>query len=327
MIEQLGHKLWAADGGGLRCEVCEHRWKTTPVNQCPGVPWYEWESAPEGLLTKTQAHGQGLRLKKGAVPSGCIWYAKKQSWIWLYALDQTEERPAPTEKQVAAAQKAREKQQALRTCKKCGREMDSRRDLEAGVCAVCWHIDFLETVRQGAVDWARALLLAPDNWVILDTETTGLDYGSEIVQIAILDPASGEGYQTLVRPEKAIPAEATAVHGITDEMVADAPIWPEIWQRVAKLVSDKIVVTYNAAFDRNMLAWAERQYEFKLQPRDWQCAMEWYAQWYGEWSEYHRSFRWQRLPGGDHSALGDCRATLELIQRMAAVQESEESDG
>jgi DNA polymerase-3 subunit epsilon len=47
------------------------------------------------------------------------------------------------------------------------------------------------------------------------------------------------------------------------------------------------------------------------------CAMQRYAEWYGEWNDYFGSFRWQRLEGGDHSALGDCRATLELIRKMA----------
>ena len=37
----------------------------------------------------------------------------------------------------------------------------------------------------------------------------------------------------------------------------------------------------------------------------------------GQWDDYYQNYRWQRLPEGDHSALGDCRATLEVIRRMA----------
>jgi DNA polymerase-3 subunit epsilon len=48
------------------------------------------------------------------------------------------------------------------------------------------------------------------------------------------------------------------------------------------------------------------------------CAMQWYAQYVGEWHDYWGNYRWQRLPGGDHSALGDARATLSLLKRMAA---------
>ena len=42
------------------------------------------------------------------------------------------------------------------------------------------------------------------------------------------------------------------------------------------------------------------------------------AEWVGEWNDYRGSFRWQKLQGGDHSALGDCIATLETIRKMAA---------
>jgi DNA polymerase-3 subunit epsilon len=46
--------------------------------------------------------------------------------------------------------------------------------------------------------------------------------------------------------------------------------------------------------------------------------MHWYAQFVGDWNEYHGNYKWQRLPGGDHSALGDCRATLAVLKEMAA---------
>jgi DNA polymerase-3 subunit epsilon len=46
-----------------------------------------------------------------------------------------------------------------------------------------------------------------------------------------------------------------------------------------------------------------------------------HAEWVGEWNDYHGSFRWQKLVGGDHSALGDCLATLETIRKMAESNE------
>jgi hypothetical protein len=96
------------------------------------------------------------------------------------------------------------------------------------------------------------------------------------------------------------------------------------------------VITYNARFDAGILgneilrlqstadgqsAWKARAYW--LDTITWCCAMALYAQWVGEWSHYHRSYRWQPLPGGDHTALGDCLATLRLLQRIAAGPEHE----
>jgi DNA polymerase-3 subunit epsilon len=42
-----------------------------------------------------------------------------------------------------------------------------------------------------------------------------------------------------------------------------------------------------------------------------------YSKYVGEWNDYRKDFKWQKLQGGDHSALGDCRATLEVIKKMA----------
>ena len=48
-----------------------------------------------------------------------------------------------------------------------------------------------------------------------------------------------------------------------------------------------------------------------------QCAMEQWATWCGNWSEYHGSYKWQRLNGG-HRALDDCHACLARVHEMAA---------
>ena len=52
-----------------------------------------------------------------------------------------------------------------------------------------------------------------------------------------------------------------------------------------------------------------------------QCAMEQWAIWCGNWSEYHGNYKWQKL-GGGHRALDDCRACLALLHQMAAPVET-----
>ncbi len=47
------------------------------------------------------------------------------------------------------------------------------------------------------------------------------------------------------------------------------------------------------------------------------CAMVAYAQYVGEMNHKGTGYKWHKLRGGDHTALGDCRATLGLIRRMA----------
>lgn len=48
--------------------------------------------------------------------------------------------------------------------------------------------------------------------------------------------------------------------------------------------------------------------------------MQWYSQFVGDWNDYYNNYRWQKLPSGDHSAIGDCRATLKVIEKMAATE-------
>jgi DNA polymerase-3 subunit epsilon len=176
------------------------------------------------------------------------------------------------------------------------------------------------TDREKATFWARSLLDRGD-WVILDTETTGISAGDEIVQIAVLSSQEEVLLNTLVRPTQPIPPQATAIHGITDVEVADAPPFPEVFERLQEITKGKTVVIYNAQFDLRLIRQTlSRHGAFScgLDDDQAECAMLQYAAWFGEvWSD--GGYKWQKLRGGDHTALGDCRATLALIRTMASV--------
>jgi DNA polymerase-3 subunit epsilon len=151
---------------------------------------------------------------------------------------------------------------------------------------------------------------------VLDTETTGL-YGASIVQIAVIDHLGRTLVDTLVNPGVPIPAEATAIHGIDDAAVAGAPTFGDVYPDLFRALHGREVIIYNRDYDTPILR-VERQ-ALHLPAFGWaqvHCAMEWYAQFCGEWSDYHKSYRWQKL-WGDHSALGDCQATLRLLRGMA----------
>lgn len=176
--------------------------------------------------------------------------------------------------------------------------------------------------RRHAAHWAKELTLRKD-WVILDTETTGLQK-SEIVQIGVL---SGDGeilLNSLVRPTIQIPHEASLIHGITNDLVKDAPEFPEIYLHLVDVTANKAVVIYNAKFDQVILKYccALASLEF-LKLIDVHCAMHWHSKWISDWSDYHGNYRWLKLPGGDHTAIGDCHATLKLIEKMAANFDTE----
>ncbi len=175
-----------------------------------------------------------------------------------------------------------------------------------------------ESDRERVVDWARGLLERTD-WVILDTETTGTSDHDEIVQVAILSYDGKALLDTLVRPTQSIPMEATAIHGITNGDVEDAPLFPDVYPKIEKIIRGKTIVIYNAQFDVRLIRQSMAKHsllstELDLDSVD--CAMLMYSAWVGELWPYG-GYKWQKLESGDHTALGDCRATLDLIKKMA----------
>lgn len=137
-----------------------------------------------------------------------------------------------------------------RTCAHCGQVAsvkEYRREYEQGLC---WPCRRRLAVRQ----WAQAVL-ADETALILDTETTGLKGDAEIVELVLINMRGETVLSSLLRPRQPIPAEVIDVHGIDNEAVAHAPIWPEVHERVGALLARAgRVVVYNAEFDRRLLA-------------------------------------------------------------------------
>jgi DNA polymerase III subunit epsilon len=94
---------------------------------------------------------------------------------------------------------------------------------------------------------------------VLDTETTGLDVTQDrILSIGAVRLHGARIYRSaamdrLVQPGCDIPAQSTAVHGITDAMVADAEAFTAVFARLARLIEGTVLVGHNLAFDIAML--------------------------------------------------------------------------
>ena len=93
--------------------------------------------------------------------------------------------------------------------------------------------------------------------IVLDTETTGLDYTKErIIEFAAVRLENGkvkDTYQTLINPEQHIRKSSIAIHGITEDMVADAPKESEILGEILDFIGDAPIVAHNAIFDYSFL--------------------------------------------------------------------------
>ncbi len=105
--------------------------------------------------------------------------------------------------------------------------------------------------KQQVIDYARKMIESDP--VYLDTETTGLESSDEIIEIAIVNSSGKILLESFVRPQKPIPASATAINNITNIMVANSPSWPEIWPTIRNLLASHPIGMYNAEFDVRMI--------------------------------------------------------------------------
>ena len=162
--------------------------------------------------------------------------------------------------------------------------------------------------------WATAVL-ADGVACIVDVETTGLE--GAIVEIAAIDAATGAVLlDTLVDcgPVEIEPG-AHAVHGITAADLIGAPRWPEVFARLAAVTAGRLILAYNAPFDRGRVLddchRAGIDPVHLAEPGRWQCVMVRRCTALGLGHEGR-----VRLDGG-HRALSDVRATRALVMLLA----------
>ena len=184
--------------------------------------------------------------------------------------------------------------------------------------------------REAAISSARAALA--ENPVFLDTETTGLDAGAEILEIAVVDSSDKVLLNTLVKPLRPIPMDATRIHGISDEMVASAPRWIALWGDLRSHFFDRSIAIYNAEFDLRMIdqtnkacgiaRWAPGKPVIDI--------MKIYADFRQVWDSYRNSNRIYKLQdAGDylqiplpnsHHALDDTLLAKAVLQKVATFE-------
>ena len=185
-------------------------------------------------------------------------------------------------------------------------------------------------------------MIARNNYVIVDTETTGLPPNRcEICEVAIIDLTGLVLLNTRVKTIRPIPFDATRIHGINDHDVAGCPTWAQLVPAIKLMIAGKDVITYKAKFDRQMFHLSDD--ENRLGHIEWEtiatwhCAMLWYADIWREWDDRRHKWAWQKLGNAmiqqgltvsnAHSALGDAEMTRQLIKAVIAKPHSFVTEG
>ena len=91
--------------------------------------------------------------------------------------------------------------------------------------------------------------------IVLDTETTGLDplRGDRLVEIGCIEilnrMPTGQTFHRHLNPERDVPAEAFAVHGLSSQFLADKPLFAHVVDEFLEFIADAPLVIHNASFD------------------------------------------------------------------------------
>ncbi len=175
----------------------------------------------------------------------------------------------------------------------------------------------------------EACLLLSHNPVYLDTETTGLHPTAEVIELGVIDDQENVLFESLIKARGKIDPAAIRLHGITPEMLAEAPTWDQVWPQIEAVLLDKMIGVYNVEFDLKLMKQTHGRYwlRWALPEGNFFDIMKLYARFYGDWDPYRRSFRYQslelagrqcgiHLPNA-HRAVDDCLLTRALLHHMA----------
>ncbi|MBU2739145.1 DNA polymerase III subunit epsilon [Acidithiobacillus concretivorus] len=103
--------------------------------------------------------------------------------------------------------------------------------------------------------------------VVLDTETTGIDWkqGHRVIEIGAVElldrRVTGNNYQQYLNPQRSSDPEALRVHGLTDAFLADKPLFAEVAETFLNYLGDAELIIHNAPFDLGFLNHELRQIE------------------------------------------------------------------
>ncbi|MFW5951336.1 MAG: PolC-type DNA polymerase III [Gemmatimonadota bacterium] len=162
-------------------------------------------------------------------------------------------------------------------------------------------------------------------YAVVDCETTGGSpaRGHRVTEIAVVrvdrDGRVLDRVDTLVNPMRAIPRAITRITHIDDSMVSDAPLFAEIAPRVQQALAGAVFVAHNAPFDLRFVEWEMKRGDFAPPKGKVLCTARLARKLLPEMRS--RSLdalihRWAIPCDARHRALGDARATVDVLVRL-----------
>ncbi|MBA2397010.1 MAG: 3'-5' exonuclease [Ktedonobacteraceae bacterium] len=268
---ERAHEVVRLVDGDYVCNLCQLIWKRRPQTFCAGVPVYRYGYWPKGLYTYTQLR-RDLKMQPidREQPDGAYFIRKSPYRRWLYTIERAIPRRVSTPLQGEAITKMRAGLVAHYTCQRCGWHDKSQGKnklalrIRDGWCVSCWDVFQRLELQVAQCKWARNYIDA-GSFVVLDTETTGLEREDEVIELAIVEGRSGTVlFNSLIQPENLAERDsfATHIHGITRKDLETAPRFPDVWPVIRAILRRyRRVIVYNAEFDYFQLKYSAAERE------------------------------------------------------------------
>ena len=177
--------------------------------------------------------------------------------------------------------------------------------------AVALGVELGQAKRQETLPEAQARAIAAfrewaarDDWVLLACATSGHRTSAEILEVAVIDGRGRRLINQRVMPQGPISKAASALHGLTRERLEGAPPWPQIHDRVCRvLAAAPYVLAYDAQFELRLLEQTAARSGLSLPELEFDCVMLAYAAYRAEPGKAWRgqaapARRWRRPRGG-----------------------------
>lgn len=188
-------------------------------------------------------------------------------------------------------------------------------------------------VRGLASAFAPDTMWAMGSFAVIDFETTGLDPAVDrVIEMGIVcfdDGVMTASQNWLINPTIAVPESATAVHGITNEMLADQPRFEHTWSEIRGFLEGRLPVAYNAGFDKKFLlaeldrmgetTWGEHLPPAMQADVEWVDPLVWVRELFPEQSaKLGEICKHLEIPlEGAHRAANDAEATGKVLLAIA----------
>ncbi len=185
----------------------------------------------------------------------------------------------------------------------------------------------------------KSLLQFPEEYCVLDLETTGLSpQWDHIIEIGAIRYKNGEEidrFQSLVQPPKSdiyddndnieesyVDSYITQLTGITNEMLVDAPTISTVLPQFLAFVSDFTIIGYNAAFDVNFIFDAcQRELDMTFS-NNYVDVLRIARKLFPEWAHHRLKdvSKYFSIPNpNEHRAIGDCLTTQKCLAELTKV--------